>query len=120
MKLPGLSEEALEELLSMPLVAKLATHEPDATIRMTPIWFRKDSDGSILMATWRKTAAARNISIDPRCSLLIDVEEREPYYGVHFFGSATIEGPRTTPRRSRTFMSRTRAAASRPLMMRER
>jgi PPOX class probable F420-dependent enzyme len=84
---------ALADLLSQPVVAKLATLTADGGIRMTPIWFEAEADGTFLMATWESTAAVRNIRARPRCSLLIDLEVAEPYYGVHFDGTATVEGP---------------------------
>src|SRR3954447_20598335 len=77
MKLP-MPPVALAELLSQPVVAKLATLTADGGIRMTPIWFEAEADGTFLMATWEATAAVRNIRARPRCSLLIDVEVAEP------------------------------------------
>jgi PPOX class probable F420-dependent enzyme len=85
--------EARETFLKQPTVAKLATLNADGSIRMTPLWFRHDPDGSIVFGTWRNTMAARNISRDPRCSVMIDYEGGEPYYGVHMQGTAVVEGP---------------------------
>lgn len=93
MKVTHMSDEARDALLSQPLVAKLATVSKNGEVRITPIWFRREPDGSLLFATWTKTAAVRNIISNPRCSVLIDQEQAEPYYGVHFTGTATIEGP---------------------------
>jgi hypothetical protein len=84
---------AREEFLSQPWVAKLATLSPKGDIRMTPVWYRRDPDGSFVIATWRNTAAVRNITANPRCSLLIDQGTAEPYYGVHLTGTAAVEGP---------------------------
>jgi PPOX class probable F420-dependent enzyme len=92
-KLDPMKAEARQAFLKQPTVAKLATLNKDGSIRMTPIWFRHDADGSIVFGTWRNTAAARNIDRDPRCSVLIDHEVAEPYYGVHLQGTAAIEGP---------------------------
>ncbi len=88
-----MSAEAREEFLSQPWVAKLATISKGGDIRMTPVWFRRDPDGSFVIATWRNTAAVRNITANPRCSLLIDEERGEPYFGVHFTGTAVVDGP---------------------------
>jgi hypothetical protein len=89
----SMSAKAREEFLAQPWVAKLATISPRGDIRMTPVWFRHDSDGSFVIATWRNTAAVTNITANPRCSLLIDQGSAEPYYGVHFTGTASVEGP---------------------------
>lgn len=96
MKVPHLSDEALNELLSRAVVAELATTKPNGDLRITPIWFGHQ-DGSILMSTWENTVAARNIKRNPRCSMMIDYAEAQPYYGVHFYGTASIEGPENDP-----------------------
>lgn len=88
-----MSAEAREEFLSKPWVAKLATLSKAGDIRMTPVWYRYDPNGSFVIATWRNTAAVRNITANPRCSFLIDEERAEPYFGVHFTGTAAVEGP---------------------------
>ena len=92
MKAP-MTDKALKALLAEPLVAKLATHARDGGIRMTPLWFRRDADGAVVFATWAKTAAVQNIRREPRCSVLIDFEGGEPYYGAHLEGTAAVNGP---------------------------
>jgi predicted pyridoxine 5'-phosphate oxidase superfamily flavin-nucleotide-binding protein len=93
MKVTPMTAEARQAFLSQPTVAKLATISRNGEVRMTPIWFRHDPDGSIVFATWMKTAAMRNLKANPRCSVLIDQEQAEPYFGIHLTGTATIEGP---------------------------
>lgn len=90
-EMPTISDDALKELLSKPLVAKLATTSRTGTIRITPIWFGAEN-GTILMNTWEDTAAVKNLKRSPTCSLLIDTTDF-PYTGVHYWGSATVEGP---------------------------
>jgi PPOX class probable F420-dependent enzyme len=90
-EMPQLNDDALKELLSKPLVAKLATTSQAGAIRITPIWFGAEN-GTILMSTWEDTAAVKNLKRDPKCSLLIDTTDF-PYTGVHYWGSATVEGP---------------------------
>lgn len=96
MKTARLSREDLEELLSRPIVAKLATVDGNGNIRITPIWFGHQ-DGSFLMSTWENTRAVRNIKANPRCSLMVDYAEAQPYYGVHYWGAASVEGPENDP-----------------------
>ena len=50
-QMPPLSDEGLKELLSKPLVAKLATQSPKGDLRISPIWFSAE-DGTILMNTF--------------------------------------------------------------------
>jgi hypothetical protein len=91
-QMPALSDEGLKELLSQPLVSKLATTSQTGDVRITPIWFRSEPDGSILMNTFEESAAVRNLTRNPSCSLLVDSTEW-PYTGVHFWGRAASEGP---------------------------
>jgi hypothetical protein len=90
-QVPALSDEGLRELLSKPLIAKIATVSAKG-VRITPIWFRAEDDGSIVMNTFEDSAAVRNLRRNPRCSLMVDSPEW-PYAGVHYWGAATIEGP---------------------------
>ena len=90
-QMPPLSDEGLKELLSKPLVGKLATQSSKGEIRISPIWFSAQ-DGSIVMNTWEETGPAKNLKRNPKCSMLIDTTDF-PYHGVHFWGTATVEGP---------------------------
>jgi hypothetical protein len=95
-EMPPLSDAKRMELLSTPLIAKLATHGTNDEIRITAIWFGLQGDGSLLMNTWDTTAPVRNIRRSPKCSMLIDTPEF-PYAGVHLWGTASIEGPEDDP-----------------------
>lgn len=90
-QMPPLSDEGLKELLSKPLVAKLATQSPKGDLRISPIWFSAE-DGTILMNTFEDSGLVKNLRRNPKCSLLIDTTEY-PYHGVHYWGTATVEGP---------------------------
>ncbi len=91
MKVPPLSEEALKELLSKPLDAKLATTSAKGDVRISPLWFSAHGE-TILMNTFENSEAVKNLKRNPRGSLLIDFRE-EVGFGVHYWGTATIEGP---------------------------
>ena len=93
MQVPTLSDQEKDKLLKSAVVAELATLSSRGDIRINPIWFGAQPDGSFLMSTWKDTGAAKNIERNPRCSLMIDQSESQPYYGVHMTGTATIEGP---------------------------
>jgi hypothetical protein len=92
MKLKPLDAAALKELQSQPIVAKLATTSKSGDVRITPIWFRAEPDGSILLNTFEDSAPVKNLRRDPKCALLIDSRDW-PYYAIHYWGMATIEGP---------------------------
>lgn len=91
MKVPPLKEKDLQELLTQPIVAKIATTSPAGDIRITPIWFGHQ-DGSFLMSTFEGSEVVRNLRGNPKCSLLIDSTEW-PYIGAHYWGAASVEGP---------------------------
>jgi len=92
MKLAPLSKAGFDELLHQPLVAKLATASPSGDIRITPIWFSAEPDGSFLLNTFEDSAPVKNIRRNPKCSLLIDSRDW-PYFAAHYWGRASIEGP---------------------------
>jgi PPOX class probable F420-dependent enzyme len=91
MQVPSLNEQGLEALLKQPLVAKLATTSRKGDIRISPVWFGVQ-DGIFLINTFEDSAAVRNLKRNPRCSLLID-STQWPYYGAHYWGTASVEGP---------------------------
>lgn len=93
MQVPPLNEADQKKLVKEPRVAELATVGPDGTPRITPIWFQAQDDGSFLMSTWENTGAAKNVKANPRCALMIDQAEAFPYWGVHYVGTAKVEGP---------------------------
>ena len=91
MKLQPLNEQDLKDFLSQPLVAKIATVSRKGDIRITPIWFGDEGD-SILMNTFEDTGLVHNLRGNPKCSLVVDSRDW-PYFGVHYWGRATVEGP---------------------------
>jgi PPOX class probable F420-dependent enzyme len=90
-KVPPLPDNDLKELLRQPLVAKIATVSSNGEPRITPIWFGDKGD-SILMNTFEDSALVRNLRANPECSFMVDSRDF-PYIGVHFWGTATVEGP---------------------------
>ena len=91
-QMPPLSDEALKDLLSKPHWAKIATSSPKGSIRISPVAFAAQPDGSILMNTFEDSILVRNLRRNPKCSLLIDSDGFPPA-GVHYWGTATVEGP---------------------------
>jgi PPOX class probable F420-dependent enzyme len=91
-KVPPLNDADLKGLLAQALVAKVATVSKNGAARITPIWFGDQTDGSILMNTFEDSALVRNLRRDPACSFMVDSRDW-PYIGVHYWGTATVEGP---------------------------
>jgi PPOX class probable F420-dependent enzyme len=94
-RLPPLTDEELAQFLREGLwVAKIATHNEDGSIRMTPLEYAVGEDGDIIFSTWENSAAVRNLRRDSRASVLIDRAD-QPHAGVHYTGQAQT-GPETT------------------------
>lgn len=98
MKTPPLSTEARDELLDLPGTAVVATNNADGTIRMTPLTYEAQPDGSIRFTTFENSAIVTNLRRDSQCSVLIDdtspwPDGPDPGYGVHWWGTGTVEGP---------------------------
>lgn len=96
MQLPGMSDSELDDFLKQGAwVSKLGTHNPDGTIRITPLWYEA-TDGVIRFNTFEDTDAVRNLRRDPGASLLVDNTEF-PYRGVHFIGEAEVDDEASSP-----------------------
>jgi nitroimidazol reductase NimA-like FMN-containing flavoprotein (pyridoxamine 5'-phosphate oxidase superfamily) len=67
-----LSPAEIDELLSMTLIANLATLDDDGSIHLLPIWFLRVGD-DICIPTSRQTHKYRNLQARPRASVTIDL-----------------------------------------------
>lgn len=90
-QMPPLSDESLKEMLSQPIVAKLATVSSKGNPHISALWF-EERNGNIVFNTWGTTRAAKNLSNNQKAALLIDTNEF-PYSGIHYSGTAVVEGP---------------------------
>ena len=77
------------DLLQGRFIATLATHNPDATIHLTAVWFLYDS-GSFFVATSSKSRKARDIAAQPTASLMVDVRRPGAERGVTATGKAEL------------------------------
>jgi hypothetical protein len=96
MPAPRLTAEERAEFLASTQIAKIATHDPDGSIRIAPLWVRARDDGTIEMNTWTWTKVAQNLTRDPKATVLIDSSEM-PYRGVHLVGTAKLGDESTDP-----------------------
>jgi nitroimidazol reductase NimA-like FMN-containing flavoprotein (pyridoxamine 5'-phosphate oxidase superfamily) len=67
-----LSEQEVQELLSLRLIANLATFDRRGSIHIVPIWFKHEDD-HIHMPTSHTTQKYRNLARNPRASVMIDL-----------------------------------------------
>lgn len=69
---PKLSPAEVDALLSMRLIAKLATIDDDGRIHLVPMWFRREGR-YIFIPTSRFTRKYHNLARRPWCSLVVDI-----------------------------------------------
>jgi nitroimidazol reductase NimA-like FMN-containing flavoprotein (pyridoxamine 5'-phosphate oxidase superfamily) len=69
---PVLTPAEIEKLLSMRLIANLATIDDDGGIHMVPMWFLRVAD-DICIPTSRSTHKYHNLRKRPSASVMIDV-----------------------------------------------
>jgi len=67
-----LSSTEIDELLSMTLIANLATLDDDGGIHLMPMWFLRVGD-NICIPTSRKTRKYRNLKARPHASVVVDL-----------------------------------------------
>jgi PPOX class probable F420-dependent enzyme len=66
-----LSDRLASELLDAPLIANLATVNPDGSIHLVAMWFLWDGE-AILSPTHARTRKAKNLQRDHRATVMID------------------------------------------------
>lgn len=69
-----LSSAEIEHLLRLDVPAHLASIDPSGYPRITPIWFLW-RDGAFHMTSFASKPHVRNLHLDPRASVCIDVEQ---------------------------------------------
>lgn len=67
-----LSPAGIDELLSMTLIANLATLDNDGSIHLLSMWFLRVG-GDICIPTSRQTHKYKNLKARPRASVMIDL-----------------------------------------------
>lgn len=70
-----LTKAELDDFLSARLVAPVATNGSGGFPLVTPLWYFWDGVAVYISVT-RNRLAGRNLLRDPRCAILIDVDER--------------------------------------------
>jgi nitroimidazol reductase NimA-like FMN-containing flavoprotein (pyridoxamine 5'-phosphate oxidase superfamily) len=78
---PVLGSTEIDELLSMTLIANLATLDQDGSIHLLPMWFLRIGN-NICIPTSSHTHKYRNLRARPRASVMIDVSRA----GLHLKG----------------------------------
>lgn len=80
--------DAVMTFLDRPLHAVLATYAPDGSISQSVVWLARDVD-TVWISASPRSAKVRQLSADPRCSLLVLAPHGGAY--VRIEGRATID-----------------------------
>ena len=75
-KPPVLDPAEIQKLLSMRLIANLATIDDDGGIHIVPMWFLRVAD-DICIPTSRNTYKYHNLRKRPRASVMIDISMKK-------------------------------------------
>src|SRR5437764_5979341 len=67
----ALSAAEIDELLAARLIANLASINPNGTVHLVAMWFRREGD-SLLFPTSHHTRKARNLRRHPQATAMID------------------------------------------------
>ncbi len=88
----SLSDEEIRKFLDESKTIILCSSGQGGFSHPMPMWFVRDPDGTILMTTFRKSQKVKNLSRDPRVSLLVESgEQYAKLRGVVFYGRVEID-----------------------------
>jgi nitroimidazol reductase NimA-like FMN-containing flavoprotein (pyridoxamine 5'-phosphate oxidase superfamily) len=86
----GSNAAYVKDLLQSRLIARLAVHNADGTIHLTAVWFLYEA-GRVLIPTFSRSRKLRNLSHDPRVTIIIDrAEGGFDVQGVMIRGHASV------------------------------
>jgi PPOX class probable F420-dependent enzyme len=76
----GLTPGDLADFLDLPIVAVLATHRPDGSVLLSPVW-HEWRDGGFNVATSSGDVKVRHVTRHPNASIVV-AESEPPYRGI--------------------------------------
>ncbi len=86
-----MSEEDIQQYLEESKTAILTSNSRDGFPHPMPMWFGMEADGSVIFTTFRKSQKVKNLTRDPRLSILVeDGEEYAKLRGVVIHARAEI------------------------------
>lgn len=98
---PALTEDELAEFLQSADIARLATHNEDGSIHLAPQYFAYEAP-DILLGTQLEARRVRNITRDPRVTVLFDVTS-PALIGAVVYGTASLDGDDVVAKRTAIF-----------------
>jgi PPOX class probable F420-dependent enzyme len=90
----GLSADEIDALLEARMIANLASINPNGTVHLVAMWFRREGD-AILMPTSSHTRKGKNLRRHPQATVMIDQSRAGlDLRGVQIKGSVElVDGP---------------------------
>ena len=86
-----MSEDEIRRFIESKKTMTIVSNGPGGFPHPMPMWFARDPDGSIRMATYRTSQKIKNIQRDPRVSLLAESgTEYAELNGVVIYGTAEL------------------------------
>ena len=86
-----MSDDEIRRFVESKKTMTIVSNGPGGFPHPMPMWFARDPDGSIRMATYRTSQKIKNIQRDPRVSLLCESgTEYAELKGVVFYGNAEL------------------------------
>jgi PPOX class probable F420-dependent enzyme len=77
------------EMLQRRFIATLGTANADGSLHLTAVWYLFE-DGRLFVATSSKSRKARNVAVQPKASLMVDVRKPGSERGVTAAGRADL------------------------------
>jgi PPOX class probable F420-dependent enzyme len=84
----GLAIEELGDLVELPLLAVLATHRPDGSVMLSPVW-HEWRDGGFTVATRSSDGKVKHLRRDPQANIVV-CEHAPPYRAVELRTTARL------------------------------
>jgi PPOX class probable F420-dependent enzyme len=98
---PPLTADELTAFLESSDVARLATHNEDGSIHLAPVFYAYEAP-HIVMGTQKKSRKVRNITRDPRVTVLFDTTTPRPI-GAVLYGTAELDFDEVVGKRAAIF-----------------
>lgn len=109
----AMSPEEIETFLKEPRVATIATHNPDGTIHLAPVWFKySHGTNEILFGTQDVSRKIRNIKQNNNVSVQVSLDQM-PAKVVLIYGTATLDYEDIIEKRVDIFLNYTDEASAR-------
>ena len=90
-QMPSMATGEIETFLKEPQIATIATHNPDGSIHLAPVWFKYSPEtNEILFGTQDISKKIRNLKQNNNVSVQVSIDKM-PAKAVLIYGTATLD-----------------------------